>query len=462
MRDIVLTLVVLGLIPRMFRRPDIGLMMFTWISLMNPHKLAWGFARELPFAAMAAATTLAGLLVWKEPKRIPWMATNILLLTFLIWMLVTTIFALNPEVAWEEWDVVWKVYLISFLIMMVINTRERVIRMTWVITLSMAFYGVKGGIFTLRSGGGETVFGPEGTMLGGNNEVALAMIMTIPLLRYLQMNAENRIIRHGMGMAIALTLLCTVGSQSRGALIGLAAMLLFLILKSRNKFPLILSLVLAVPLILAFMPASWHQRMHSIENYETDGSAMGRINAWHTAFNIATDRALGGGLKCLQSHYVYRLYSPNPNNVHDAHSIYFQELGEHGFIGLALFLAIGLTAWMTASKTIKLGRKNPQLKWLADLCAMIQVSFVGFASAGLFLGLANFDLYYDLLALVVACHALAKKSPVGATENPKSAAALPARRQPDGFVRPVILKSENSLARAETRLPLSTPKRLSP
>jgi hypothetical protein len=34
---------------------------------------------------------------------------------------------------------------------------------------------------------------------------------------------------------------------------------------------------------------------------------------------------------------------------------------------------------------------------------MIQVSLVGYASAGAFLGLAYFDYYYTLIALVVLC-----------------------------------------------------------
>lgn len=444
MRDVIVTLLIVGLLPKMFLKPDFGLMVFTWISLMNPHKLCWGFARDLPFAALAAVATLSGLLVWTEPKKIPWMSTNILLVIFTVWMFITTLFALNPDPAWIQWNTVWKIQLFTFVMMMVLTTKERLIQMTWVIALSMGFYGVKGGIFTLRSGGGYAVYGPDGTMLGGNNEVALAMIMAIPLLRYLQLSADQRWIRNGMTAVILLTLLCTLGSQSRGALVGAVAMLFFLVRKSRNKLPLILILVLSIPPIVAFMPESWYNRMHTIKSYQKDGSAMGRINAWHTATNLAKDRLLGGGFKALHSRYVFQVYSPNPEDVHDAHSIYFQELGEHGFVGLILFLLIGLTAWRTAARTIKLCRDHPDLKWLADLNAMIHVSFVGYGTAGLFLGLANFDLYYNLIAIVVAGHAYAKKYLAEKVPKAETTSAPESNRRQNSFVRPPA-KSGGSL-----------------
>ena len=110
MRDIALTLVVFGLLPKAILRPDIGLMLFCWISYMNPHRLCFSFATSFPFAQVTAIATLIGVLIWKEPKRIPWVPTNVLLLVFLLWMTVTTFFAFNEMAAWAEWNQVWKIH----------------------------------------------------------------------------------------------------------------------------------------------------------------------------------------------------------------------------------------------------------------------------------------------------------------------------------------------------------------
>ena len=63
---------------------------------------------------------------------------------------------------------------------------------------------------------------------------------------------------------------------------------------------------------------------------------MGRINAWTMALNLAKDNFFGGGFSIYES-AVFARYAPDPE-ARAAHSIYFQVLGEHGFVGLFLFL----------------------------------------------------------------------------------------------------------------------------
>ena len=428
MRDLLVAGIVLVFALRALRRPHVGLLLFCWISFMNPHRLCYGFAVQFPWALIAALATLIGLLLSQEPKRIPWRSTSILLVVFLSWMFITTLFALNPVAAWSSWNVVWKIQLMTFLILLLINTRERIEQLVWVIVGSLGFYGIKGGIFTVLTGGGNRVWGPPGSFIEGNNEIGLALIMLIPLLRYLQLRATAQWLKNGLLGAMLITLICALGTQSRGALVGVAAMLLFLVAKSRNKVALLLVLALTVPLIYSFMPESWHSRMSTIQTYEKDASAMGRINAWYAAFNIGKDRVVGGGFKVLHDSLTFRLYAPDPYDQHDAHSIYFEVLAEHGFIGLGLFLGIGLSVWRWASKTIARAKPHDEYKWMADLCLMLQVSFVAYATAGAFLGLATFDLYYALIALVLATNDLLARTLVIAPA-PQTSSALPALRR---------------------------------
>ena len=128
---------------------------------------------------------------------------------------------------------------------------------------------------------------------------------------------------------------------------------------------------------------------------------MGRINAWEFAFNVAKDRPLVGAGNRAFLPDLFARYAPDPDNVHDAHSIYFEILAEHGFVGFGLFMLLGWFAWRSCSLVSKEGRAKPEGQWIADLAGMLQVSLVGYAVSGAFLGLAYFDLYYHLIALVV-------------------------------------------------------------
>lgn len=425
MRDLFVTGVVFSVLPFIFRYPWIGILLWSWLSYMNPHRQAWGFAYDMPFAMMTAVVTITAFVFWKEKKEMVWTRETITLLLFILWMLITTFFALYPEIAWTQWDKVWKIQLMVFLTLLMIKERQHLNWMIWVIALSLGYYGVKGGIFTIMHGGQFRVQGPTGTFFAGNNEMALVLAMLIPLIRYLHLQEPRKWVRMGLASAMVLSGIAAIGSQSRGGLLAMAAMGLFLWLKSRQKFMMTLYLTVAVAIMASVMPQSWYDRMNTIQTYEEDASALGRINAWHTAFNVAKDRVTGGGFEMFRPP-TFRQYAPEPWRVHDVHSIYFEVMGEHGFIGLALFLALALFTWLRANQVIRECKNDPERKWAADLAAMIQVSLVGYGAGGAFLGLAYFDLTYHLMITLVIA---AKLSGVLDKKQPVFNAAAPVKRR---------------------------------
>lgn len=440
MRDLFVAIVVFGLLPLVLRRPQVGIYLWSWIGYHNPHRLAFGWAYNFPWAMLIAVTTFIALLASKEPKRIPWTRETILLLCFVLWMLVTTLNALYPAFAWESFVKVFKVLLMTFVTLIIINNRERLNGLIWIICISLGFYGIKGGIFTIMKGGVHRVQGPDGTFFGGNNEMALVLAMIIPLLAYLRVQEKRAWLKFGLGAAMMLSAVAAIGSQSRGGMVGLAAMGLFLWLKSRNKFITALMIASSVLIIGSIMPQAWYDRMNSIKTYEQDQSSLGRINAWWTAFNVAKSRITGGGFSMFLPP-TFRQYAPEPFRVHDVHSVYFEAMGEHGFIGFAMFMALGLMTWQRCNQIKRTCKNDPERKWAADLAAMIQVSLVGYATAGAFLGLAYFDLFYHLIAITVLTWTFIQR-PAGA-EMPSKARSKTRKRfnrlrqAPPGRMNPV-------------------------
>jgi probable O-glycosylation ligase (exosortase A-associated) len=201
----------------------------------------------------------------------------------------------------------------------------------------------------------------------------------------------------------------------------------FLWWKSRSKLVTALALAVLVPVVIGFMPEKWEDRMRSVQNYEQDGSAMGRINAWGMAINLANDRPLvGGGFEGFNREAFAR-YAPDPGYFLAAHSIYFQMLGEHGYVGLMLFLLVWILVWRNASWIINRSRSQSELRWASDLARMIQVSLVGYAVGGAFQNKAYFDLPYDLLVALVLTRLLVEKELTGLAGK----ASAPVRPQAD-------------------------------
>jgi probable O-glycosylation ligase (exosortase A-associated) len=411
MRDILITLIVFASLPLILKNPVNGVLMWIWISVMNPHTQGWGFATTFPFAQIIAVVTIFSMATSNSPKTLPASGVTFALLAMVLWMNVTTLFAIFPAASLLQLGKVMKIMLMSLVTMVVIRRREDVHRMIWVLALSLAFYGVKGGIFTVREGGNFRVWGPTGTFIGGNNEIALALIIAIPLMRYLQQSSEQRWIKHGWTAAMLLSAMAALGSYSRGALLAIGAMLALMWLKSRKKMLGALLIALMAPLALLFMPERWTERMDSIADYQADNSAMGRINAWNMAYNLARDRFFGGGFEIAEPSVFYQ-YAPNPADVHAAHSIYFQALGEHGFVGLGLYLLLCGLTWHSAARVVRNSRDRPDLQWASNLAKMIQASLIGFAVGGAFLSLLYFDVPYYLMAAVVAMRALTEQPEV--------------------------------------------------
>ncbi|HPF26343.1 MAG TPA: putative O-glycosylation ligase, exosortase A system-associated [Steroidobacteraceae bacterium] len=405
MRDIVLVLIVMGSLPIILMRPWVGIIMWNWLGFMNPHRFTWGFAYDFPFSALVALATLAGLLFTRDRRMLVNSSVLWVWVIWIVWMNITTFFALIPQDAVMQWDKVMKIQFFALLAMVLVYKPEHIKILVWVITGSLAFYGIKGGFFAIETGGGERVYGPRGSFFEDNNAMGLVLVMTVPLLRFVQLQLKDKWARLALLGSILLTLLAAFATFSRGALLAALAVLGMLAMRGRQRIALAAVMILLVPILIVSMPDKWMARMLSIDDYQSDGSAMGRINAWWFAFNLAKDHVFGGGFETFDPQLFMR-YAPNPTDFHDAHSIYFEVLGEHGFIGLALFLMLGALTLLTAQNVVSRVRNAPaakekELHWCFDLASMIQVSLIGYAIGGAFLGLAYFDLFYGLIAILL-------------------------------------------------------------
>lgn len=428
MRDILLTFIVVCLVPIIIRRPEFGAYSWAWISMMNPHQLTYGFAQSIPFAMIIAILTIGTLILNSRRKPLPINIGVVLLICLILWMTVTSFFSINdPQLVWDRWLFVVKIHAMLFVTMMLLRDRQQIDRLIWVIVISVGFYGVKGGIWTLATGGGMRVWGPRG-MLEDNNGLAVGLVIIFPLMYYLYTTSRIRWIRIGLIASMLFTAFSILGSQSRGALLALLAMALALGLKSKRPIGFTLVMATLVGLAIGFMPESWFQRMDTIQNYTEETSAMSRLYIWQTLWNVAVARPLVGAGFAADNAMIFSIYAPAgqifdifQERIWVAHSIYFQALGEHGFPGLILFVLLWAWIWRAAGRIAKQAEQMNELRdWVPMLMRACQVSVLGFCTGGAFLSLMNLDLPYYLLALVVltGCAVEAQKKSLSVPWSP--------------------------------------------
>lgn len=400
LRDIVIAAIILVVGLYALRRAWIGVMLWTWVSTMSPHRYAWGALSTAPVAAFAAGITLFGLVTTKE-RRSPFIGTPVTVFTlFVIWMTLSWLMGRDVSGDYWQWNKCIKIFFMLYVTLALIQTKEHIMAFAWVLIGSLAILGAKGGFFTLITLGNHRVFGPPGSFIEDNNEFALALIMTIPLIYFLSLQVTKKVWRNILNIVMLLCAVSAFGSYSRGALLAIAGMGAVFWWRSPKKGEVAIFIVIIAILMLPMLPEQWWDRMHTISTYQSDDSAMGRLNAWGVAWEVALHNLFGAGM-----HYQYQdfftLYGTYDALVRAAHSIYFQILGNHGFIGLFLFILLWITTYREAGWLRKNANSDPATLWAAQLGTMAQVSLIGYIVGGTFLSLAYFDLPYNTMALVV-------------------------------------------------------------
>jgi probable O-glycosylation ligase (exosortase A-associated) len=424
MRDYLLYALIIGVLPFSLIYPFIGLLAYNWVSYMNPHRLGWK-TYDFPVAAVIGATALIGFVFSRSRKSIPmsW-ETGFILLLWVIFSL-SSMFALAPESAWAKWEQVSKILLMVLLSVILIDTEEKLRWLYLVIAVSIGFYGFKGGVFSLAHGGQYIILGPPESSIAGNNSLGAALNMTLPVLWYLARFEPNRWWKFGLRAVFAMSIIAVLFSYSRGAVLGLAAVLLLLFLRSLSwkmmaPTAIIVLVVWAAVDVRELFPEKWEDRMATTRTYQEDTSALSRLNSWEFSTKVAMARPfVGGGFKMYTDETYSRYLPGNEFPSYDAHSIYFGILGEHGFVGFSLFLGMIAMSFLTLMRLKRSADERAR-----DYAKMLQISFVGFLISGAFVDIQYFDLFYQNVAAVAILKRIYLTAGEGNVSDDGSAANL--------------------------------------
>ena len=420
MRDLVL----LGLLPVMLyamaQRPFIAVGMWLWTALFFPNAWVYGIAGALRYNLIFAAVAILGYLAWKHKPKVRLTGLGVAVLFFFLWTIGSTAMGIgNQDVAWEIWSRFAKVVALFVLVVLVIKDKLHLDFVLWCTVLSVGFYADLEALKFLVSGGGHNIVGLSGHVLGDRNELSLAFVMVLPICYYLwlEYGKRSRLISLGLLGTMAMLVIGVIGTQSRGGFVALAILGCYLFIKSDRKI-LLGILILALGIGISYVVSSeWTARIDTIAEANEDASFMTRVVAWKLSFILAMQNPFfGGGFKSLETFSVWSALTrdffsypwfytgtnlPNTTVARAAHSVYFQVLGDHGFVGLAAYLYCLASSFFKAAGVARKARRLGAPSWLPMVATMLQLSIFAFAVGGAALSLAYFDLTFAFFGLVV-------------------------------------------------------------
>lgn len=428
MRDLMMLGAMLLLVPLSLRSSFSAYLLWGWAGLIAVQTYLYGFMREVPYVQMFALITLTLLVLSKDKEKSRYQLdpTTILMVLFALHCILAATLA-YPWLArnWELSSNVLKTILFCLIMPVVITRRYRFHALLVVIAIGISIHGLLDGLKFLASGGAHRAVGVP--KLGDNNHMAMILIMVMPLLLYLFQYAKYRIAKLGFAGAFLGTCLAVVATGSRGALITLVAVGAWLIMLSQNRMRYFSIAAVVGVLIVASAPDTWTERMDTIKSADQDSSFMGRITAWKRASAIALQHpAFGGGFHAGQDPQLFLQFNgengllgfiETPIAAYPAatHSIYFEVMGDLGFLGFFLFLALMLMPFMIRSRIKTLAKEiGPSANWARDCADMIAASMVAYLVGGAALSAAYFELPYITVMLMQVLYIQLKNNSVSA------------------------------------------------
>jgi putative inorganic carbon (hco3(-)) transporter len=400
MRDAGLIITLLVIIPLILYRPHVGVLAWAWVSLMNPQREAWSF-QDANLNLLIACLTLIAI-IFSGKKPFPKLnATLMAIIMFALWTTITTFAALNYDQSFDSWYLTIKTFIFLVIIATLIDRPPLIHAFILVIVISIGYWGVVSTVQTVASLGHASLTGPPSTMIGDNNQLALALVMVVPLAEYCRYVSESKLVRNACGALLIFLIVAILGTYSRGGLVSLVAVLMAFWWKSKSRL-LAASIIGVFIGLVVMLPQEWNERMATIQTYQEDSSFQGRLWAWTTAIRIGLDRPIvGAGFRATEDPTIYTHYHAegDTTQLRAVHNAYLQVLADHGFVGLGLFALMFFLALRNCRWVVKRCSNIGDLYWLAYLASMMQIAFVGYAVGAMALSVPYYDLFLVLIVV---------------------------------------------------------------
>ncbi len=417
MRDLAFIAFLIAFFTMGFKRPFLLVLVYVYIDIVSPQRLTYLLLNTVPISLIAVALAVGGWILADDKRDTRVGARQVLIVLLMLYCWVTTIGADFPVEAKEKWDWVWKTLIFAAFLPLTLRTRLRIESLLLFMILSASSIIIVGGIKTIASGGGG--YGQLNLMVDNNSglyegsTISAVAIAIIPLIFWFMVHGtifkpDWRV----KGFCLALVFACLlipVGTSTRTGLVCIG-LLAVLSVRAVKRKALYLAGVAALGLAaVPFLPSAFTDRMNTIKTYDADESASTRLAVWKWTIEYAKTHPFGGGFEAYRGNRIrYDLKStgaasaPGPRVETDKarafHSAYFEMLGEQGYLGLALWLAINLIGvFRMEILRRRYGDPAGEFAWAGPLAAALQSGQIIYLFGAAFVGIAFQPFVYMLI-----------------------------------------------------------------
>lgn len=419
MRDLVFVAFLAAIFGMGLRRPFILVLAYVYIDIVSPQRLTYILLNSVPISLIAVALAVGGWLLMDDKRDSRFTPRQGLIVVLLLYCGATTLGADFPLDAKDKWDWVWKCLAFAAFLPLTLRTRLRIEALLLFMILSAASIIIVGGIKTAAGGGG---YGQLDLMVNNNSglyegsTISTVAIAIVPLIAWFMRHGTIfRPDRKVKGFCLCLIFACLlipIGTSTRTGLLCIVLVALLAVRNAQRKILYLTMIGAAALLAVPFLPASFTDRMSTIKTHDADESASTRLAVWQWTIDYARSHPFGGGFDAYRGNHIrYEIKQvegagPAPgvseravvDQARGYHSAYFEMLGEQGYPGLALWLAISLIG-IARMEVLRRRYRDPAgaFGWAGPLAAALQSAHLVYLLGAAFIAIAFQPFVYMLI-----------------------------------------------------------------
>lgn len=416
LRSLLLLFVYVSFLGLSTQAPFVATLGYVWVDTFSPQSVAYIILNQINVALIMGAVAFGSYLLLdrRSPPRLS--AETMLMVAMVIWVNLTMIWAQAPDAAWDKWDWAAKTLAFATFIPFVIRSRVQIEAFAQTYVLSLAANFVPFGIKTLISGGG---YGTNLGLEGGNSGLSeggllsTVCLMAVPLAIHL--SKHSQLIPRFKLMPLAywglagLAIATAIGTYERSALVGLIVLGVYMWTRSRHKLGFGIVAIVVACLVIYTTSSAWNARISTIGNFEQENSAYVRVLVWRWTLGFTATHPLGGGFQAYLVNHIELPATATSPAIQEFgrafHSIYFEMLGEQGYPGLMMFLALTVLTFIKLRRLARKARDYPELEWVGSLSNALQSGLAVFMTSGAFVGIAFQPMYWYFIAMSISLSA---------------------------------------------------------
>lgn len=398
--------------------PFVAGLTYIWIDIVKPQDHVYSAFSGLPLSMIAAVIAVIAFLFNTDKKNVRFTPVMWLIVLFALWITLTTYLA-DPRLdAWTKWDWAFKALAFTVFMPLVFRTRLQIEALLLTIVFAVTTTTFSAAIKTLLGSGGYgtlAILGGGNIGLGESSTLATVCVMILPLVHYLYNHtiifAGKKYFKPGMILVAASSVVTIIGTNARTGLIAGAVLIAIYVMRSRRKTAWIVLILIALALTQALNIAGtdWGKRMSTINTYESDSSAAGRVKVWQWTIEYAADNPLGGGFNSFKFNGIQSVdnagqvirYDPGVFQGKAFHNIFFEVLGEQGYFGLALYLVIMFLTFRTLGRVRLFTHADSTNAWANELAKRLRDAQLAMLVGGCFIGIAYQAYVFYVVAIAV-------------------------------------------------------------